>query len=231
MLEQIVLTILISYLLIVQLFNARLVGPLLHALGRMRVYEETIKSAWALSFVLLALVLLFNIPLEAVGFRFAPMAGDERAWQFFFLSCVLMSLAVVFVLLVKTSSTLKLRLRTYYQMEIEKKLLPHTREEERAWSAVSFTAGVTEEFIFRGVLIYTLSLYSDASPVTLAIVAGLLFGLAHAYQGLVGMVMTGIVGVGFGVLYVAMGVLWPIMVLHVLLDLIAGPVHVVSKSE
>lgn len=231
MLEQLIFTVIIGYLLIVQLFNARLIEPMIHSLGRPKVYEQTIQSAWGLSLLLLALVFLFQVPLQEVGLKFFPPSGDERAWQAFFLASILIAVSLVCYLLVKTSPRLRVRLRPHYELDMEKLLLPRTASEEQAWKAVSVTAGVTEEFIFRGVLLYTLTLYFDASDLTLAIIGGLLFGLAHAYQGMRGVITTGVIGVGLGALYLAMGLLWPVMVIHALLDLIAGPIHVDSKSE
>lgn len=230
MLEQAVFTIILMYLLIVQLFNARLMKPMIETLGRGRVYEQTVKSSWGLSLLLLALVFLFGVPPDMVGLGFAPVEGDMSAWKFFFFTTILISVLLAFYLLVKTSSRLRRRLRPYYELEIERLLLPRTDIEAKAWSAVSWTAGVTEEFIFRGVLLYTVSLYLDVSSLTLAFIGGAFFGLAHAYQGVRGVLVTGIVGWGLGYLYLAMGVLWPVMVVHALLDLIAGPIHVVDSE-
>lgn len=231
MLERLIFTAIIGYMLIVQLFNAKLIRPLIETRGRAWVYEQTVKSAWGLTLLIVALIFLFQVPLVKIGLRFAPEAGNEQAWQVFYLSCILVTMTLIFYLLVKTSARLRHVLRPYYELDLEKLLLPRTKAEEQAWSAVSVTAGVTEEFIFRGVLLYTISLYIEVPDVTLALIGGAIFGVAHAYQGIKGVFTTGIVGFGLGILYIGMGVLWPVMVLHVLLDLIAGPIHVDAKSE
>ncbi|MFY7870484.1 MAG: CPBP family intramembrane glutamic endopeptidase [Exiguobacterium sp.] len=227
MLERLIFTAIIGYMLIVQIFNAKLIRPLIETRGRAWVYEQTVKSAWGLTLLIVALIFLFQVPPSEVGLRFGP----EAAWQVFYMSCILVTVTLVFYLLVKTSARLRHVLRPYYELDLEKLLLPRTKAEEQAWNAVSVTAGVTEEFIFRGVLLYTISLYIEVPDVTLALIGGALFGVAHAYQGIKGVFTTGIVGFGLGILYLGMGVLWPVMVLHVLLDLIAGPIHVDAKSE
>ncbi|WP_214698677.1 MULTISPECIES: CPBP family intramembrane glutamic endopeptidase [unclassified Exiguobacterium] len=231
MLERLIFTAIIGYMLIVQIFNAKLIRPLIETRGRAWVYEQTVKSAWGLTLLIVALVFLFQVPLSEIGLRFIPEPGDEEAWQIFLISCVLVTLIFVFYLFVKISSRLRNALRPYYELDLEKLLLPRTKTEEQAWSAVSITAGVTEEFIFRGVLLYTISLYIEVPNMTLALIGGALFGIAHAYQGVQGVLTTGTVGFGLGILYLGMGVLWPVMVLHILLDLIAGPIHVDAKSD
>ncbi|WP_214777307.1 CPBP family intramembrane glutamic endopeptidase [Exiguobacterium sp. s22] len=231
MLERLVFSAIIGYMLIVQIFNARLIRPLIETKGRTWVYEQTVKSAWGLSLLIVALIFLFQVPPSQVGLRLAPEPGNEGAWQVFYLSCILVTFTLVFYLLVKTSARLRNTLRPYYELDLEKLLLPRTKSEEQAWSAVSVTAGVTEEFIFRGVLLYTITLYIEAPNLTLAVIGGALFGMAHAYQGIKGVLTTGVVGFGLALLYLGMGVLWPVMVIHVLLDLIAGPIHVDTKSE
>ncbi|MCT4786701.1 CPBP family intramembrane glutamic endopeptidase [Exiguobacterium aestuarii] len=231
MLERLIFTAIIGYMLIVQIFNAKLIRPLIETKGRAWVYDQTVKSAWGLTLLIVALIFLFQVPPSEVGLTFAPETGNEQAWQVFFLSCILVAFTLVFYLLVKTSSKLRRALRPYYELDLEKLLLPRTKNEEQAWSAVSVTAGVTEEFIFRGVLLYTISLYIEVPNLTLALIGGALFGMAHAYQGIKGVVTTGVVGFGLGLLYLGMGVLWPVMVLHALLDLIAGPIHVDVKND
>ncbi|WP_215145965.1 CPBP family intramembrane glutamic endopeptidase [Exiguobacterium qingdaonense] len=231
MLERLIFTAIIGYMLIVQIFNAKLVRPLIETKGRAWVYEQTVKSSWGLTLLIVALIFLFQVPPREVGLRIIPETGDDAAWQVFLLACILVASTLIFYVLVKTSSRLRNALRPYYELDLEKLLLPRTKAEEQSWSAVSVTAGVTEEFIFRGVLLYTVTLYIDGSNVTLALIGGVLFGIAHAYQGIKGVITTGIVGFGLGILYLGMGVLWPVMVLHVLLDLIAGPIHVAEKSD
>lgn len=230
MLERTVFTIILAYLLIVQLFNARLMKPMIKALGRERLYDETIKSAWIFSLLLVALVFLFRVPPESVGLGFAVTVEDIGKWRYFVISCLVIFLLLILYLLMKTSFNLKRFMSRYYQSEIERLLLPRTKKEEKAWTAVSITAGVTEEFIFRGVLLYTLGLYADLSILWLSILGGAIFGLAHAYQGIRGILITGLLGWTFGYLYLTIGVLWPLMLIHILLDLIAGPVYV-SDSE
>jgi membrane protease YdiL (CAAX protease family) len=85
---------------------------------------------------------------------------------------------------------------------------------------LSFTAGICEEILFRGYLIWMLTPWLGLLGA--AAVSAVMFGLAHGYQGgkfgprafYAGFVMTAFV--------LATGSIIPGMVLHALVDLVGG---------
>lgn len=102
-------------------------------------------------------------------------------------------------------------------------LMPHTRSEKRLFGVVSITAGVCEEFIYRGFLFAYLAGWMPGQSTWLVVVlAGALFGLAHLYQGGSGILKTGGLGVLLGGLYWLTGSLWAPMLLHAVIDLNSG---------
>jgi membrane protease YdiL (CAAX protease family) len=105
--------------------------------------------------------------------------------------------------------------------KLAKRLLPVNLLEYLPYSALAITAGVCEEFVYRG---FALAAFSKAGlPLWLAVLASsILFGLAHVYQGRAGMVSTGIFGVLLAVGRVWSGSLLPVMMWHAGLDLAAG---------
>jgi len=106
------------------------------------------------------------------------------------------------------------------QIEYVEPLLPHTRLEMHWFTAVSITAGICEEILYRGFLIsYAAALVPKAAAV---LVASLLFGMGHAYQGSRGVLQTGLVGVGLAVLYLVSGSLWVPMAVHGFIDWNSG---------
>lgn len=101
-------------------------------------------------------------------------------------------------------------------------LLPRTAREGALFRWLSLTAGVCEEIVYRGYLIWYLGAFMGAWAG--AAVAGVAFGALHAYQGKAGAVRTGLVGLGMGALYVGTGsLLWP-MILHTAIDVQGGAV-------
>lgn len=97
-------------------------------------------------------------------------------------------------------------------------LLPRDRGELGHAALLSITAGVTEELFFRLALPLLLALVLGDALVAF-VVATLLFGVAHRYQGWIGVVATSVVGALFSALYLATGSLWAAMVFHALIDL------------
>ena len=99
-------------------------------------------------------------------------------------------------------------------------LLPRTRTELRWFTAVAVTAGICEELLYRGYLTWYLERLVGLPA---AIVLGAaLFGMAHAYQGTRGILQTGLVGLGLGIVYVLSGSLWIPMLLHGFIDINSG---------
>jgi uncharacterized protein len=97
-------------------------------------------------------------------------------------------------------------------------LVPATTHERFLWVAVAVSAGICEEIVFRGWLLSTLHGALRLDGTALVVAAALLFGLAHSYQGVTGMVLTAFAGLFFCGLYVATGsLLWPIL-LHIAID-------------
>jgi uncharacterized protein len=100
-------------------------------------------------------------------------------------------------------------------------LLPRTTAERRLFTLVGVTAGVCEEWLYRGFLLAVVAAVGgDGLPEPLLVAIGALaFGLAHAYQGLAGIVSTGVLGGVMAGLYLGTGSLLLPVVLHALVDL------------
>jgi membrane protease YdiL (CAAX protease family) len=97
-------------------------------------------------------------------------------------------------------------------------LVPVTGRERLLWAAVAISAGVCEEVVFRGWLLSTLHGSVGLAGMALLLVAAALFGLAHTYQGITGVIATALAGLFFCVLYVTTGSLLVPILLHCLID-------------
>lgn len=99
-------------------------------------------------------------------------------------------------------------------------MLPHTRGELALFRALSVTAGVCEELLFRGFLIWYLGHYTGI--IQAALLSSLAFGVGHAYQGPRGIAVTALLGAFFSGMYLLTGSLVLPMLIHALMDLHAG---------
>jgi len=100
-------------------------------------------------------------------------------------------------------------------------LLPKTREEKVVFVFLSFSAGVGEELAYRGFLIPALTLALGWTWGA-ALLSSAVFGLLHAYQGWLGIIRTTALGLVLATSFILTGVLWPAILAHTILDVIAG---------
>jgi uncharacterized protein len=100
-------------------------------------------------------------------------------------------------------------------------LLPITPAERVAWILVACSVGICEEVVFRGYLQSWLRWLTSSASLGVVLQA-LLFGLAHAEQGLSGVALAALYAVGFGSLAYARNSLIPGILAHIGVDLCAG---------
>jgi uncharacterized protein len=108
------------------------------------------------------------------------------------------------------------------QMRNLERMMPRSDEELRWFSRLAVTAGICEELLYRGYLVWYLDHWLALVPAVL--VAGVIFGFGHAYQGPRGIALTTLVGLFMSAIYLLTGSLLACMVFHALMDLHAGHV-------
>jgi membrane protease YdiL (CAAX protease family) len=101
------------------------------------------------------------------------------------------------------------------------RLFPRTNSEMALFVVLSITAGVCEEFLFRGFVMGAL-FRAGLDTWLVVVVSSAMFGLAHLYQGKGGSVGTGILGALFGSVRIFYHNLLPAVVWHAALDIVAG---------
>jgi membrane protease YdiL (CAAX protease family) len=103
---------------------------------------------------------------------------------------------------------------------ILRELLPRTRREQKVFALLSLAAGSGEEIAYRG---YAIPLLASIVGVSGAVmISSLVFGVLHAYQGVLGIVRTAVMGGVLGWGFVASGSLWPSVIAHTVIDLVGG---------
>jgi len=193
--------------------------------ARVKGYWETITHLWVLSAVVLVAWAMQGRTWPALGL------GWGSGWLAWAMAGV--AVAGVAMMALQTRSVAASReARTLVRQRIApvREVLPHDRGELRVFHAVSISAGVCEELLFRGYVMWVISAY--AGPWVGAVVTAVLFGLGHLYQGAAGVVQTGVVGLIMSAVVAASGSLWPAMVLHAAVDWGSGDAgHLAIETE
>jgi len=116
--------------------------------------------------------------------------------------------------------------------QLAEHLLPTKAVEFAPYCALAVTAGVCEEFLYRGFVMAGLS-RSGMPTWSVIVISSVLFGLAHAYQGKGGMIGTGLLGLLFAGSRLVFVSLVPAVIWHAAVDIsagVAGPRFLVAGS-
>ncbi|HET7216179.1 MAG TPA: type II CAAX endopeptidase family protein [Terriglobia bacterium] len=176
------------------------------------LYFSAVVSQWILAAVGALVVLLAGPGWVKVDL--APVSGAA----FFKWTLVLVLVSVAGLGLV-----LLLERRGWWPEEPEmvRVLMPQTRQ-ERWWAILGLapTAGLCEEFLYRGFLLAEATAWFHSAGWGVAL-SSAAFGLAHSYQGVNGMVRAGLLGALLAWPVVQTGSLYPSMTAHFLIDAVA----------
>ncbi len=186
--------------------------------ARRAMYRDTIILLWSLAVAGLAGWVLSGRPLADIGF--APVRGDWRGLAAWALTGFAVAFCAWQVLQTFVSRAARSSVRSQLaQIELTE-IRPRNGGEALHFQAVSVTAGVTEEIVFRGVLIAAFALIM---PLWAAVILSLIaFVLPHAYQGWNGLVRVAPTGAFLTVFVLLGGSLWPAVLAHALIDMTAG---------
>jgi membrane protease YdiL (CAAX protease family) len=108
---------------------------------------------------------------------------------------------------------------------VSQRIMPRTSRELLVFAALACTAGISEEFLYRGFafLAFVRMIVNYGPPnATAAVLSSLWFAVAHAYQGRRGIITTFVVGIIFASIRIWTGSILPAMAAHFGIDLVAG---------
>jgi membrane protease YdiL (CAAX protease family) len=102
-----------------------------------------------------------------------------------------------------------------------RRFLPASRRELLLFGAMALTAGICEELLYRGWLVAFLGALTGSIWLGV-LIGGAIFGLGHSYQGPRGIVATGVLGLLFGAIFVGIGSLYPVQLIHFAINFANG---------
>ncbi len=182
------------------------------AVNRTEIYLTSGFSILVLGLISLGLGLQ-TLGLERLGL--GPHPRDitaEVLWT--------VTLVVAGILILLGFSLIRKRIGSI-ENRIIRDLMPVTSREKKFFVGLALCAGFGEEVAYRGYAVSALVM-ATGSPFFALLSTSAAFGVLHSYQGKLGVVRTSLVGLLMGVAFIHIGSLWPPMIAHALIDLVAG---------
>jgi membrane protease YdiL (CAAX protease family) len=196
-----------------------LAQPALTSSQRLSLYASTIAFQWSIVAVIYWRSVARHLTPADLGLVVSGI------WQTF-------SIAFVFTALLCLNQWAGLRKialipadQRGFLFQFTQKIMPQTSVETLIFAALALTAGLSEEFIYRGFVFALFSRVFGVSAVGIllaTVISSIWFAAAHLYQGRRGVVTTFVVGVLFAAVRIWTGNLVPAIIGHTGVDLVAG---------
>lgn len=201
---------------------------------KLSFYKETIVWGWVPALIVFAFVFFSKLSLDDIGIR--KMMFGDIIWLnviTLIISLIILCILLYQVYLYFTNTAYRKQMQeeldirkkssNYYNRVTASLVVPYTVREKRYFFFVSLTAGICEELVWRGCILFLLAeLFPALHFVVISGIACLLFGLFHCYQGWYGILKTSIIAVLFVLIYQTTGSLLLGMLLHFLFDFVSA---------
>ncbi len=186
--------------------------PRVRQAPRVALYFSAVVSQWILTAVGVLVVLAASLSFSRLGFRavaFSPFAH----WA---------SLLIVISLAAMGATAILEKFGWWPgESELVRLLIPVTTR-EKLWAVLVLapTAGICEEFLYRGFLLFQFTQWFHSVNWAWA-VSSVVFGLAHSYQGASGVARAAVLGALLTYPVIHLGSLYPSMGAHFVIDAVA----------
>ncbi len=235
--DQICLVLMIVYIVVSSIWNYReIVGMMDRSIGvkeRLRIYRATVLLEGITVSAAILVTLFTDRRISELGLTpISITLKHYNSWLTagtFVISGALLLLLIYQMVGYQVSAGYRKQMKdtlekqktkeSHYNRVLSEIILPKKRIEKQWFTVVSAAAGIGEEIVFRGFLFYLFaSVFPELPQGSFPLLGALLFGVAHSYQGITGIIKTGLLGLLFGALYVASGSLFPGILLHFMID-------------
>lgn len=194
-------------------------------IARIKFYKGSLKRTWIRTVIIVLIgIFIMGMGLKEFGLSFPTINTESLGW-FSYVIIVLLVLYSALMIYVWIDERIVKGKRYFVpqnlvnETESYRVVLPETEAESRIWNFTAFTAGFTEELIFRAFLMYLIvSLFEGMPLFFVALITALVFGFGHFYQGVNGVITTGTVGLIFACGYIILESIIPLILLHWLID-------------
>jgi hypothetical protein len=194
---------------------------------RVGSYLETITMQWVFLIVLVIAWWFFGRPMTDLGFQSPEGVQLRRGASALFV--MIAALVISWFRIKRLGDEEKKKYTDGLGKMVH--FLPQTDRDFRYFVSLSITAGIVEEIVYRGFVLWYLGSFM---PLWAAVaVSSIGFGVGHLYMGIGAGVRAGLVGLAFAVYYVLTGSIWFPILAHIALDILQGTmaVELLRKSD
>ena len=183
---------------------------------RVKHYTSTIMLLWGLAIPILVLWAVSNRGWDMLGFQIETGQMPLVGWS---LAGLMVAFFIFQYAMISTSEGARLQLRDGIAgNKVMAGFMPQRHDERHLFNLLGITAGITEEIIFRGYLIWAFSL---VMPLWAAALASLIvFTFLHLYQGAKNLPAIFIIGGALTLVFVLSGSIWPAIAVHIFVDIL-----------
>lgn len=183
---------------------------------RLELYRNTLIGHWTLFVIFVAIWVIAGREWSAVGFDFDPNLWTGVASVLALLGVVILANQIRQVR-GATQDEIDRISRRFGKLSI---IIPHNGAELTRFYELAVTAGIVEEILWRGFIIWYLNQFMPLWAAALISTIG--FALAHAYQGLANLPQITVVSATLVALYLLSGSIWLPIFLHAAVDILQG---------
>jgi membrane protease YdiL (CAAX protease family) len=196
-----------------------LAKPQLTSADRLSLYGSTILLQW-----LIVVIVAWRCAARSVGPDELGLAASDP-WRIAGVSVVLTGVLCLNQILGLRKIARLPQAQRGSLFALTERIMPQTKTESLVYAALSCTAGISEEFLYRGFVLTALVRmvvnFIPPNAVASALSAAW-FSLGHVYQGRRGIITTFVVGILFASVRVWTGSLIPVIVAHIGIDMTIG---------
>jgi CAAX protease family protein len=183
---------------------------------RVKHYSQTILMLWALALPVIVLWAVADRDWAALGFQLQTGNWAYAGWA---IAALVAGFFAYQFFMVAGSEPVREQFRDGMSKNpLLENFMPHTDDERQLFHLVSITAGITEEIIFRGYLIWALSFFMPLWAAAIGALA--VFTILHIYQGAKQLPAVFVMGALVTVIFLLSGSIWPAIALHIFVDMI-----------
>ncbi|HEX2167877.1 MAG TPA: CPBP family intramembrane glutamic endopeptidase [Longimicrobiales bacterium] len=187
----------------------------LETLPRTEAYVSSIVSLWMLALATVAVAWASGYGASDLGF--AALDGMRTAA----LNAIRIAALAAALTIAGVAVLFAFKFAGVREPALVRQLMPVTPRDRLLFVAVSLTAGICEEIVFRGFLIHVIYGASGSLALALILSSGV-FGVAHAYQQPTGALRAGLLGLILALPLVITGSIIPSIIAHAAIDLLSG---------